>query len=85
MGAPDPGHGVPSDAWHQLASDEVVRRLGADARKGLTQAQVAGRRRRYGHNEIREGRKRGPAAMFLGPVRRFHDPRADRRGRRLPA
>ena len=48
-----------------------MRRLGADVRKGLTQARATEYRQRYGYNEIREGRKRGPVAMFLAQFADF--------------
>ena len=58
-------------AWHMLSVDEAVQRLASDARNGLTEQQAQERRRRYGANEIREGRGRGPAAMLLGQFTDF--------------
>jgi Ca2+-transporting ATPase len=57
--------------WHQLPTDEVVRRLHTDARTGLSAADVRERLERHGRNEIREGRRRGPGAMFLGQFADF--------------
>ena len=58
-------------AWHQLPTDEIARRLGVDPHAGLTGDEVRRRRERYGANEIREGRRRGPLAMFLGQFTDF--------------
>ncbi|MEK9133477.1 MAG: cation-transporting P-type ATPase, partial [Pseudomonadota bacterium] len=58
-------------AWHQLPAEEVARRLRTDLQAGLTGDEVRQRRERYGANEIREGRRRGPFAMFLGQFTDF--------------
>ena len=57
--------------WHQLPTEEVARRLGVDLHAGLTGDEVRQRREQYGANEIREGKRRGPLAMFLGQFTDF--------------
>ena len=51
--------------WYQLPAEEAARRLRTDLQAGLTGDEVRRRRAQYGANEIREGRRRGPLAMFL--------------------
>jgi Ca2+-transporting ATPase len=58
-------------AWHQLPVEEVARRLQTDLRQGLSADEVRQRRERYGANEIREGRARGPLAMLAGQFTDF--------------
>ncbi len=58
-------------AWHQLPAEEVVQRLQTDLRQGLSAVEVQKRRERYGANEIREGHRRGPVAMFLSQFTDF--------------
>jgi len=58
-------------AWYLLSVEEAVQRLASDERNGLTPEQAEERRRRYGANEIREGRRCGPLAMFLGQFTDF--------------
>jgi len=58
-------------AWHLLSVEEAVRRLASDAFSGLTLEQAGERRQRYGANEIREAKRRGPLAMFLGQFTDF--------------
>ncbi len=41
-------------AWHQLDSAEVLQQLGTDADRGLSQAEVALRLKKYGFNELTE-------------------------------
>ncbi|HYA36682.1 MAG TPA: cation-translocating P-type ATPase [Candidatus Methylomirabilis sp.] len=57
--------------WHLLSVDEVLQRLASDARNGLTEQQAQERRRRYGANEIREGRGRRPVVMLFGQFTDF--------------
>ena len=51
-------------AWYLLTADETARRLGADAHAGLAESEVVARRARYGPNEIRESKRRGPWRML---------------------
>jgi magnesium-transporting ATPase (P-type) len=52
-------------AWHALGSDDVVRRLNTDSKKGLDAAEIAQRLKRFGKNRLPEGAKRGPFLRFL--------------------
>ncbi|BAV34852.1 ATPase [Sulfuricaulis limicola] len=58
-------------AWHSLPAEEVARHLDTDARAGLSAENARARLEQYGANEIREGRRRGPLAMFLGQFTDF--------------
>src|SRR3972149_3738966 len=55
----------------QFQREEAARRLGVDLHAGLTGDEVRQRREQYGANEIREGKRRGPLAMFLGQFTDF--------------
>jgi len=68
---PDRPHDVNPPIWHQLPTEEVVRRLDVDPRVGLSGKEALARREQYGTNEIREGRRRGPLLMFLGQFTDF--------------
>jgi Ca2+-transporting ATPase len=52
-------------AWYLLTADETARRLGTDPHAGLAGSEAAARRTRYGPNEIREARRRGPLRMLF--------------------
>jgi magnesium-transporting ATPase (P-type) len=52
-------------AWHALATDEVLRRLNADPKKGLDPNEVSQRLSKYGPNRLPEGKKQGPFMRFL--------------------
>jgi len=58
-------------AWHSLSAEEVARHLDTDARAGLSAENARTRLEQHGANEIREGRRRGPLAMFLGQFTDF--------------
>ena len=51
--------------WHVLDIEPALQRLDTRADRGLTAAEAATRLVRFGRNELREGRRRGPLAMFL--------------------
>src|SRR5262249_54409106 len=59
----------PSDstatAWHALAPDEVVNRLGSNTQSGLDAAEASRRLEKYGRNRLPEGARRGPLVRFL--------------------
>ena len=57
--------------WHRLSAEEIAQRLGTDLRAGLGVEEAQARLDQYGANEIREGRRRGPLAMFLGQFTDF--------------
>jgi len=51
-------------AWHLLSAEETRTRLDV-GETGLGNGEVQARRQRYGTNELVEGERRGPLAMFL--------------------
>jgi magnesium-transporting ATPase (P-type) len=51
--------------WHAMSAQEVVQRLGGNARKGLDAAEASNRLKRYGPNRLPEGKKRGPLMRFV--------------------
>jgi Ca2+-transporting ATPase len=71
MGDEDLRRQPEESAWHQLPAEEVARRLRTDLHAGLTADEARQRRERYGANEIREGRTRGPLAMLAGQFTDF--------------
>src|SRR5262249_7870456 len=52
-------------AWHAVATDEVLRRLNIDAKKGLNSSEVSQRLSKYGRNRLPEGKRQGPFMRFL--------------------
>jgi Ca2+-transporting ATPase len=68
---PDGAASTPQAPWHSLPVEAVADRLATDPRAGLSAEEARARRRRHGANEIREGRRRGPVAMFVGQFRDF--------------
>ncbi|MEN8159667.1 MAG: cation-translocating P-type ATPase [Myxococcota bacterium] len=69
MAAASPGAGQPR--WHQLPAEAVLAELGVDAGRGLSAAEVAARRRRFGPNRIQETRRRGPLRILAGQFADF--------------
>jgi Ca2+-transporting ATPase len=61
----------PELPWHLLPTAEAVLRLRSDARAGLSTEEAHERRVRFGANEIREGRRRGPGTILLGQFADF--------------
>lgn len=55
--------------WHALTVDETIAAQGSDP-AGLTEAEVADRRIRFGPNRLAQAKRRGPVARFLA---QFHD------------
>jgi magnesium-transporting ATPase (P-type) len=51
--------------WHALPADEVLTLLESNAKSGLPRGEVAHRLEKYGHNQLPEGRKRGPLMRLL--------------------
>jgi calcium-translocating P-type ATPase len=51
--------------WHAMGAEEALRRLGADAARGLEASEAARRLASYGPNRLPEGRKQGPLMRFL--------------------
>src|SRR5262252_3342648 len=52
-------------AWHAIATDEVLRRLNTDPKKGLDTSEVSQRLSKYGPNRLPEGKRQGPFMRFL--------------------
>jgi len=52
-------------AWHAITTDEVLRRLNTDSKKGLDASEVSQRLSQYGPNRLPEGKKQGPFMRFL--------------------
>ena len=55
-------------AWHALAVDEVVKRIGTEAAKGLDAGEASSRLQKYGPNRLLEGKKPGPLMRFLSQL-----------------
>jgi magnesium-transporting ATPase (P-type) len=51
--------------WHALAVNEVAQRLATSTATGLDADEAANRLRRYGPNQLPEGKKRGPVMRLL--------------------
>jgi len=71
MGDADLQPSSTQSAWYQLPVEEIVQRLQTDLHRGLSTDEAQRRRERYGANEIHEGARRGPFAMFLGQFTDF--------------
>lgn len=57
--------------WQSLSREECIRRLKTDPKRGLTTPQAQDRRREYGKNELREGKRPGLASKFLAQFKDF--------------
>ena len=55
-------------AWHSVAADEVIGRLGTDPVAGLEPGQASQRLSKYGPNRLPEGKKRGPLMRFVAQL-----------------
>ncbi len=66
-----PAAPAPQPAWHGMSPDEVLREQGVDQASGLTSAEVASRRSRYGPNKFAEAPKEPRWRAFL---RQYADP-----------
>ena len=55
-------------AWHALAVDEVVKRIGTETAKGLDAGEASSRLQKYGPNRLPEGKKPGPLMRFLSQL-----------------
>jgi cation-transporting P-type ATPase F len=62
---------APSDSWHHLSAEAVVRRWETDPVAGLTAAEATRRQQQYGANALSARRGHGPLARFLT---QFHQP-----------
>src|SRR5215468_517931 len=52
-------------AWHAMAAEDVLERLGTKANTGLDAGEASRRLQKYGPNRLPEGKKRGPFMRFL--------------------
>src|SRR5215831_2865605 len=52
-------------AWHAMAVEDVLGRLGTKANTGLDPAEASSRLQKYGPNRLPEGKRRGPFMRFL--------------------
>src|SRR6187402_216395 len=66
----DPASDNSSVDWYALPADEVCRRLGVDPAVGLTDAEVAERRARYGSNRLAEA---PPEPAWRAFLRQYKD------------
>ncbi len=66
---PDPA--PPKTAWHALSAEKVLSRLESNAERGLTEAEAQARLRRYGPNQIQEGKRRSYLSVLLGQFTDF--------------
>ena len=57
--------------WHAQRVEAACASLGTEPARGLSPEEAARRLARFGANEIREGVRRGPLAMFLGQFTDF--------------
>ena len=55
-------------AWHAMAAEEVVGRLGTDVTKGLAAAEAADRLAQHGPNRLPEGKRRSALMRFLSQL-----------------
>ncbi|MFM7518991.1 MAG: cation-transporting P-type ATPase [Planctomycetota bacterium] len=60
----------PTAPWHALGVDEIVARLASDRERGLSAAEAARRRERYGENRLRE---QPPEPRWWKLVRQFRE------------
>ena len=52
-------------SWHATPTDEVAQRLATSVDKGLDATEAANRLKKYGPNQLPQGKKRGPLMRFL--------------------
>ena len=50
----------PVSTWHAMTADEVVNQLATNTESGLDLGEAANRAKKYGPNQLPEGKKRGP-------------------------
>lgn len=62
---------IEPDAWHGLAVEAVVDRLGVEPACGLSEAEAVARRQTHGANVLSARRGKGPLVRFL---LQFHEP-----------
>lgn len=57
--------------WHQLSSEELLHKLDVEKELGLSAEEASKRREQYGKNELSEGKKISPIALFLNQFKDF--------------
>ena len=55
----------PVSTWHAMTADEVVNQLATNTESGLDLGEAANRAKKYGPNQLPEGKKRGPFTRLL--------------------
>ena len=57
--------------WYNLSTDETVKKLETDLKKGLSDAEVTARREKYGTNELKAKRKKTLIEKFIEQFKDF--------------
>ncbi|MDK8180847.1 calcium-translocating P-type ATPase, SERCA-type [Paenibacillus sp. UMB4589-SE434] len=57
--------------WHRLTCTQLLDTLGVHADQGITEEEAAQRQDRYGANELSEGKRISPLALFLNQFKDF--------------
>ncbi|MBW7474178.1 calcium-translocating P-type ATPase, SERCA-type [Paenibacillus oenotherae] len=57
--------------WHQMGTDDLAQTLSASLETGLSQSEATERLQQNGRNELSEGEKTSPIALFLGQFKDF--------------
>ncbi|MCY9513687.1 calcium-translocating P-type ATPase, SERCA-type [Paenibacillus apiarius] len=57
--------------WHQLTANDLLHALGVHAEQGLSEEDAAARQERYGRNELSEGKRVSPLALFFNQFKDF--------------
>ncbi|CAH1207213.1 Calcium-transporting ATPase [Paenibacillus plantiphilus] len=57
--------------WHQMETNDLAQALSASLETGLTQSEAIERLQQNGRNELSEGEKASPVALFLGQFKDF--------------
>ena len=52
-------------AWYAMTADEVIKQLATNTESGLDLREAANRTKKYGPNQLPEGKKRGPFTRLL--------------------
>src|SRR5262245_27223904 len=65
IAAANPASAGDGAAWHAMAAEDVLGRLGTQANTGLDPAEASSRLQKYGPNRLPEGKKRGVVMRLL--------------------
>ena len=55
----------PKEIWHSIEAPQVLKELGTDVHKGLTEDEVNSRLEKYGYNELKKEEKISPFTLFI--------------------